>query len=454
MMAANELESVPPALFKETFSHIPTSSDDFSDDIDEFDDSRLPPVDGGYQAWLFLAACFMVEGIDSHNHLGSLKTIIEPMSLFRTRRRLRPLGPAQWSDFIFRGLAYLPTPIVIAVMFAFPRARRWFSTAGFVLMCLALGLSSFSTSVTHLIMSQGVAYGIGGCLAYTPSILFLSDWFVEKKGLAFGIVWSGSGLTGILFPLILQTLLNRYGWQTTLRACSIALFLLAAPFMTFHKPRIPIRHSHLRQLSLRFLWDKVYLIYQLGNTMQAIGFWIPSIFLTSYARTLGASDFLASLTVTLFNLMTVFGCIFTGYLADRHHVTKCILLSSAGAVASVFLLWGLANHIATLYIFCIVWSALSHEVQKSERSAHTGRGVGNVVSGPLSEALLKVGGWKAEEAFGAYGSEYGVLVVLTGVTAFLGGLRPWRGCFGGFNLGKMYYTKRCMRLYGVVVMDR
>ncbi|KAM0119693.1 hypothetical protein ACP6JC_003661 [Aspergillus fumigatus] len=401
MMATNELESVPPVLFKETFSHIPTSSDDLSDDIDEFDDSRLPPVDGGYQAWLFLAACFMVEGI---------------------------------------GLAYLPTPIVIAIMFAFPRARRWFSTAGFVIMCLALGLSSFSTSVTHLIMSQGVAYGIGGCLAYTPSILFLSDWFVEKKGLAFGIVWSGSGLTGILFPLILQTLLNQYGWQTTLRACSIALFLLAAPFMTFHKPRVPIRHSHLRQLSLRFLWDKVYLIYQLGNTMQAIGFWIPSIFLTSYARTLGASDFLASLTVTLFNLMTVFGCIFTGYLADRHHVTKCILLSSAGAVASVFLLWGLANHIATLYAFCIVygffaggysssWSALSHEVQKSERSAHvsmvfafleTGRGVGNVISGPLSEALLKVGGWKAG-AFGAYGSEYGVLVVLTGVTAFLGG---------------------------------
>ncbi|GIJ86726.1 hypothetical protein Asppvi_005619 [Aspergillus pseudoviridinutans] len=400
-MAANELESVPPALFKETFSHIPTSSDDYSDDIDEFDDSRLPPVDGGYQAWLFLAACFMVEGI---------------------------------------GLAYLPTPIVIAIMFAFPRARRWFSTAGFVIMCLALGLSSFSTSVTHLIMSQGVAYGIGGCLAYTPSILFLSDWFVEKKGLAFGIVWSGSGLTGILFPLILQTLLNRYGWQTTLRACSIALFLLAAPFMTFHKPRVPIRHSHLRQLSLRFLLDKVYLIYQLGNTMQAIGFWIPSIFLTSYARTLGASDFLASLTVTLFNLMTVFGCIFTGYFADRHHVTKCILLSSAGAVASVFLLWGLATHMATLYIFCIVygffaggysssWSALSHEVQKSERSAHvsmvfafleTGRGVGNVVSGPLSEALLKVGGWKGD-AFGAYGTEYGVLVVLTGVTAFLGG---------------------------------
>lgn len=62
-MATNELESLTPALFKETFSQTLTASDDFSDDIDEFDDSRLPPVDGGYQAWLFLAACFMVEGI-------------------------------------------------------------------------------------------------------------------------------------------------------------------------------------------------------------------------------------------------------------------------------------------------------------------------------------------------------------------------------------------------------
>ena len=86
-------------------------------------------------------------------------------------------------------MAYLPTTIIIAVMFMFPRARRWFSTAGFVLMSLALGLGSFSQNATHLVMSQGVAYGIGGCLAYTPSILFMSDWFVKKKGLAFGIVW-------------------------------------------------------------------------------------------------------------------------------------------------------------------------------------------------------------------------------------------------------------------------
>ena len=50
-----------------------------------------------------------------------------------------------------------------------------------------------------------------------------------------------------------------------------------------------------------------------------------------------------------------------------------------------------------------------------------GRGIGNVVSGPLSEALLEADGWKGQ-AWGAYGSGFGLLIVCTGVTAILGGL--------------------------------
>ena len=47
-----------------------------------------------------------------------------------------------------------------------------------------------------------------------------------------------------------------------------------------------------------------------------------------------------------------------------------------------------------------------------------GRGVGNVVSGPISGALLlggAMGRW-------GYSSEYGPLIVFTGVTVFCGGV--------------------------------
>ena len=50
-----------------------------------------------------------------------------------------------------------------------------------------------------------------------------------------------------------------------------------------------------------------------------------------------------------------------------------------------------------------------------------GKGVGIVLSGPLSEVLYTSQSWKGEAGL-AYGSGYGPLIVFTGVTAALGGI--------------------------------
>ena len=194
------------------------------------------------------------------------------------------------------------------------------------------------------------------------------------------------------------------------------------------------------RLNFRFLYDKVFIIYQLGNTLEAVGFFLPTIYLPTYARSLGANDFMSSLTVTLVNLFTVFGSVLMGFLSDRYHITTCILMSTIGTVLAVFFVWGFATSITPLYIFCVAygllaggfsstWAGVSNEVQRANPLAdatvifpfmETGRGIGNVVSGPLSEALLKVDPWKGR-AVGAYGSGYGSLVVCTGATALMGG---------------------------------
>lgn len=80
-------------------------------------------------------------------------------------------------------------PVAFVLLQAIPRLKLWAAPVGFVIMCLALSLSSFATTTTHLIVSQGVAYGIGASLAYAPTIVFMDDWFVQRKGLAFGIMW-------------------------------------------------------------------------------------------------------------------------------------------------------------------------------------------------------------------------------------------------------------------------
>lgn len=87
------------------------------------------------------------------------------------------------------GFMYLSAPLVFGLLAWYPKSRRPCVMVGLVIMCLSLGLSSLSTTVPHLIASQGVFYAIGGALCYSPAITFMDEWFVKRKGLAFGCMW-------------------------------------------------------------------------------------------------------------------------------------------------------------------------------------------------------------------------------------------------------------------------
>ena len=86
---------------------------------------------------------------------------------------------------------YLDSPLIFMVLQRWPNLRRPSCAAGLVLMTISLLASSFSQSVWHLVLTQGVLYAIGGSLLYNPVLLLLDEWFVRRKGMAFGIMWVG-----------------------------------------------------------------------------------------------------------------------------------------------------------------------------------------------------------------------------------------------------------------------
>lgn len=185
----------------------------------------------------------------------------------------------------------------------------------------------------------------------------------------------------------------------------------------------------------------------MGNVIEGLGFFIPGFYLPTYARIFasssssGTSELSRSLPVALFNLTSVFGQITFGMLIDRLHVTTVILISTLGTVASVFLLWGLSSSLPLLCVFALAYGVFAggftstytgviKEVKKARPETDTGnvfgmlcagRGIGAVVSGPVSDLLLGAGeGWKGAAA--GYGSGFGGLIVFTGITALCGGL--------------------------------
>jgi MFS family permease len=58
---------------------------------------------------------------------------------------------------------------------------------------------------------------------YFPAMYVIDEWFIARKGLAFAIIWTGTGVGGAIFPFVSQWLLDTYGFRTALRVWAVVI---------------------------------------------------------------------------------------------------------------------------------------------------------------------------------------------------------------------------------------
>ena len=87
------------------------------------------------------------------------------------------------------GLMYLLMPVYFSVLHRWPRLKRYSTWASLPVISGALIGASFAQAVPHLIVCQGVLFALGGNLLFAPTVTYLDEWFVRRKGLAIGIMW-------------------------------------------------------------------------------------------------------------------------------------------------------------------------------------------------------------------------------------------------------------------------
>lgn len=95
---------------------------------------------------------------------------------------------------------YFSAPFINAVYQRWPAIRRASCWYGAAIIALSLVATSFTSKVWQLFLTQGVLYGIGGGILYYPAIVFLDEWFVTRKGFAMGVMWAGTGASGVMIP--------------------------------------------------------------------------------------------------------------------------------------------------------------------------------------------------------------------------------------------------------------
>ena len=234
----------------------------------------------------------------------------------------------------------------------------------------------------------------------------VNEWWVARRGFAWGIMLGSSGASGLAYPFIDETLLHKYGYKTTLRAMAIATVILTGPLLPLMKGRLPASHNaRLAKTDWSFAKKPLFWLYILSTVSQSLGFYLPTLYLPSYASAVGLSSKIGAMLVAIMSVASVCGQFTYGHLSDGHLPLNLLLVSTSGIGAIVSLtLWGLAKSLAPLILFALIYGFFAYSylamrprmgtaVAPEQGDAMTMfciycfvQGIGNVLAGPISGA--------------------------------------------------------------------
>ncbi|KAK0550530.1 hypothetical protein OC846_003634 [Tilletia horrida] len=234
---------------------------------------------------------------------------------------------------------------------------------GTVFILLGNFTASASKEYYQFLLSQGLCAGFGYGLILLPALSTPAEWFLKKRGLATALAVGGSSVGGVIFPVMVNRLLNfdgvSLGW--TLRAIAfvqlgglIVSILLVDDRFPKGKAALPVKEYFSLRSTNFFAAGAVFLY---------LGQYIPYFFITPYGVSRGASPGTAFYFASILNGATFFGRFVLGTLADRH-TGYFNTLAFAGIVTGLLaFVMTTAKTNAAIIVWCAFYGFFSGSLQ-------------------------------------------------------------------------------------------
>lgn len=253
---------------------------------------------------------------------------------------------------------------------------------GVICQLVAVFMVSLCREYYQFFLAQGALLGFGMSFITIPTTSVTPLYFQRNRGLAQGISVAGSSLGGVLWPIMLDELLNEdgvsFGW--TLRIVGfIQLVLLAVVVVGVRRPRTaktipkdfessaqPDSESKeekedkakQRKKDLAKLRHPSFIFLCAGLAIFYFGFFAPFFYVSDYALSLGVSESFSVYLIAILNAASSFGRILPGLVADRighfNIVTISMFLS-----AIVCFCWTAVNNTAGLIVWSLAYGFVS-----------------------------------------------------------------------------------------------
>ncbi|GFF56706.1 hypothetical protein IFM51744_08976 [Aspergillus udagawae] len=235
---------------------------------------------------------------------------------------------------------------------------------GTFFMVFGTMMALISNSYYQFVLSQGLCCAIGFGLVFTPALAVQSQWFLKKRGFVVGLVMSGQNIGGVIWPVVVDQLINHrqvsLGWTLrTIGFMQLFLMVIATLLVSPRFPQIPQEQVPVKQ----FLTDKRTALFTLSTLTIFFAIYIPYFYITPYAMQWGVSLSMAFYLSSILNAGAFFGCYIFGVAADRGLGTFNTFTAVTFGCAVTAFGWIGAKNTAGIIVWTIIYGFLSGAVQ-------------------------------------------------------------------------------------------
>jgi len=337
------------------------------------------------------------------------------------------------------------------------RGPRLVIELGVVTMGAGLLLAVLLHEPWQLYLSLGALAGGGvNCLAYTGQSLYLTNWFIRRRGLALSIAFSGVGIGSITVLPWVASLIANAGWRAACFRLGILVVVLLAPLNLLLKRRpddLGLEADGMasdnaavmrKENVVDHAWAAVD--WTLRRALRTARFWwlacgyfcglftwyAVQVHQTKYLIEVGFGSSEAALALGLVSLVAVPGQIVFGHLSDRigrewiwtignaGFVVSCVSLILLREIPTEILLYTMVVAQGTLgYSLTSVMGAIPAEIFEGR---HYGRIFGTVMLAAILGGAA--GPWLAGALYDATGG-YSAAFWIAAICSTLSTLAIW-----------------------------
>ncbi|KAH6973659.1 major facilitator superfamily domain-containing protein [Ilyonectria sp. MPI-CAGE-AT-0026] len=290
--------------------------------------------EGGFQAWSVVAGSWfaLFASLGLMNTLGTFQAYVLDNQLKGYSE-----GTVGWVFSIYTFLAFFCGVYIGPVFDKY--GPKWLVIAGSAFTVSGMIFMSFCTQLWHFIIAFGLLCGFGSSLLFTPSIAAVGHFFKARRGLATGIASTAGGLGGIIYPLMLSSLIGKIGYAWATRVIALICLLCSLIGICLIRSRLPPAKNATAHPDFRIFRSLPFLFTTIGIFLLEFSLFIPLGYISTYALHQGfGKDFSYNL-LPILNAGSIVGRVLPGYYADVIGPYNVSILAVLVSIVATLCIW-------------------------------------------------------------------------------------------------------------------